>query len=213
VAEALGVEKAALYEVEFPTGETLPDGTAGKMKLGEVKDAIKRIKGFEAEKEQHADRVGAWELESIDARRRIHAIIDAFPPGSVPSAVVQQIEADHGETIRREAGMLNAARPGWKDPKTAEARKDAIAKALGKYGFSRTEVQSVADHRMILVMDDFAAALEKIEKAKAAGRIKAPTDQIRAGNGQAPVNTNRPGGNRRDNLAARVSALIRQRTG
>jgi hypothetical protein len=214
VAEALGVEKAALYEVEFPTGETGSDGTPGKMKLGEIKDAMKRIRGFDDEREQHAERVSSWELESIDARRRIHAIIDAFPPGSIPRAVAQQIEAEHGETVRREAGLLTAARPGWKDPKVSEARKEAIAKAMQKYGFSKAELGSVADHRMVLAMDDFATALDKIDKAKAAARKVPAGDQIRSGNGQAPVNqSQRPGGNRREQLAARVGALIRQRTG
>ena len=84
---------------------------------------------------------------------------------------------------------------------------------MKKYGFSATELGSVTDHRMILAMDDFAAALEKLDKYKAQARKVPAGDPLKPGGGQAPAQSNRPSGNRRDQLAARVSALIRQRTG
>jgi hypothetical protein len=184
-----------------------------EMTLGELKAKLPELAKLEQTRAQFDERVGTWELSKIDAERQILAVIDAFPPGSVPPAVFAAVEARHNKERQRQAGLLVSARPSWGDPKYIETERAAINKAMSKYGLSAAELATVNDHRFVLAMQDFAALQSKFEKLKEAG-------QRREGSGGKPpsnkapaapnVNGTKPARYSRQEMAARASALMKR---
>lgn len=178
VAEKLGLSKDELNKVEVRVG---PD----TLTLGELKAKLPELAKLETKRVEFDSRVGEWELSKIDTERQILAVVDSFPPGSVPPQVLAAIEQRANRERHKQAGLLNSARPQWGDPKYAEAQRVAINSAMAKYGFSPSELSTVVDHRYVLAMQDFAAALGKLEGLKTAGR-KVDESQQRPGMNRAP---------------------------
>lgn len=80
--------------------------------------------------------------------------------------VYQQIAAqERQELVNRETAALMKRVPEWMDPDTYNNDAKAIVGVAGEYGFSEAEMAQIADHRMVLVLND----LRKL-KAEAAGR-------------------------------------------
>jgi hypothetical protein len=141
------------------------------------------------------------------------AVVDAFPPGSVPASVLRAIEARHTATRNREAGLLHSARPQWGDPKYAAGQREAMTQVMEKYGFTATELATVIDHRYVLAMQDFAALHAKLEALKAAGKRASEPGDTKPGQNKAPTanDTKQPGGFKRTQQAARVAGILGRR--
>jgi hypothetical protein len=202
VAERLELTNAELNKALVRVG---PD----TMTLGELKAKLPELAKLDESRAQLEERVGSWELQKIDAERQIMAVIDAFPPGSVPPAVFRAVEARHNQERQRQAALLVSARPGWGDPKVVETQRAAINKTMSKYGFSAAELATVVDHRYLLAMQDFAAAQDKLEKLKEAGQRRDSSGGRPPGNKPpASGNGQRPPASRRSEVAQRVAGIM-----
>lgn len=163
VAKRLGLTRKELNAVEVEVN-------GDKMTLGELKAKLPELVKLDqsrAEWEESRDKQG---LEVLDARRRVYALVEAFPAGSIPPALMQRIEADHSETLKREAAMLHSARPDWADPTYREASLKGMAEVAGKYGITLGDLRSVSDHRQLLLLQDFAKLQAKVDKARTDAR-------------------------------------------
>jgi hypothetical protein len=204
VAERLELTKAELNQALVRVG---PD----TMTLGELKAKLPELAKLDETRAQFDERVGTWELQKVDAERQILAVIDSFPPGSVPPAVFAAVEARHNQERQRQAGLLVSARPSWGDPKFVETQRGAINKIMSKYGLSAAELATVVDHRFVLAMQDFAALSDRLEKLKESGQRregsggKPPSNKPPAANGQRAPQT------RRAETAAKVAGIMGRR--
>lgn len=190
-------------------------GAGVTLTLGEMKQRwseLVKLDETRAEFEQHREQ---QELEAIDAHRRIRAIVDAFPAGSVPPRVMERLEAQFSETVAREAELLHRARPEWRDAKYAAAQRTTMLALGKKYGFSPAELAGITDHRQVLLLQDFARELGRRDAAKeAARRVEPGTDKRpgqetqRAANGTATRPRNL---SRRQDISAKVARLIDSR--
>ena len=88
--------------------------------------------------------------------------------------LVHRVEAQHRETREREAELLVKARPQWRDPKYSASEKEAMVKIASRYGFSNAELASIMDHRQVLLLQDFAHTLARIDAAKQTARKVEP---------------------------------------
>jgi hypothetical protein len=92
----------------------------------------------------------------------------------------KQVDSRKGEIAREEATKLHREMPAWRDPKRSKAAMTQMRNYLTKTrGFSDEDVDSVLDHRMVLVVWDAlkgskmkaptSTALQRIRAAKAKG--------------------------------------------
>lgn len=77
----------------------------------------------------------------------------------------QEAEQAHNQRLRDEATKLLTKLPEWKDPEKAKADKETIWKYGLSEGFSPEEMQSTADHRIMLVLKK-AAAYDALQSKK-----------------------------------------------
>lgn len=205
VQRALGLSRRALNGVQIKVGEQT-------VTLGELKEMVPRLASLDAERAEFADRVTATELEQIDGHRRLMALVDALPANSIPPGLLQRLELQHAEKREREAELLNRARPAWGDPKYASAERDAMGAVAMKYGFSRAELAAIVDHRQVLLLQDFAHALARIEAAKGAARRVEPVgDKKLTTDAPRAAESGRPGSNGTGNLGVSKKAQMSRR--
>src|SRR5262245_5845419 len=182
--------------------------------LGELKARLPDLAKLDASRAEFEERRELAELEIIDAHRRVRAIVDAFPANSIPPQVMRRLDAAHQEAIARESDMLHRARPQWRDTKYATAERESMAKMGARYGFSTAELASSVDHRQVLLLQDFAHALARIDAAKAAARQVEPGSDKRPARETARAagtDQHRPRGmSRKQDVSARVARLIAQ---
>lgn len=141
-----------------------------RVTLGDLKAGYHKVLQFEQKSAEFEERATATELEQIDAHRQLMAIIDSFPAGSLPPAVLHRVSQQRAQNQREQAALLTKARPSWGDPKYVEAERGPMMALGKKYGFSAAELGAVSDHRQILLLQDFAHALARIDAAKGAAR-------------------------------------------
>ena len=167
LGKAVGLSRAELNAVEVRVGPET-------MTLGELKAKLPEVARLQGERLEFEQRKEMTELEQIDAHRRVLAIVDAIPRESLPPALVHRVEAQHRETREREAELLVKARPQWRDPKYSASEKEAMVKIANRYGFSNAELASIMDHRQVLLLQDFAHTLARIDTAKQTARKVEP---------------------------------------
>lgn len=186
-------------------------GAGVTLTLGEMKARWSELAKLDTVRAEFDERKQQQELDAIDAHRRIRAIVDAFPAGSVPPHVMRRLEAQHTESMAREASLLHKARPEWSDPKYAAAQRESMM-ALGKrYGFTAAELGAIPDHRMVLLLQDYSRDRARTEAAKAAARRVEPGTDKRPGaeSERAATDSTRPrGASRKQDISARVARLI-----
>lgn len=65
------------------------------------------------------------------------------------------------ETLQRETAALFEVYPEWRDPKVFSAKRLEVHEVAQEFGFSGQEVDGIADHRMMRVLDE----LSRLKKA------------------------------------------------
>lgn len=179
--------------------------------LGEMKARWSELAKLDEVRAEFDERKQQQELDAIDAHRRIRAIVDAFPAGSVPPRVMERLEAQHSENMAREATLLHKARPEWRDAKYAAAQRDSMYALGKKYGFTQAELASIPDHRQVLMLQDFAREIARRDAAKAAARRVEPGTDKRPGaeTQRAVIDPTRRGtGSRKQDISSKVARLI-----
>lgn len=182
------------------------------MTLGELKAKLPELLKVGADREKLSDERGEWELEKVSAHRNIRALVDMLPPQAVTPQVLRELNRQHETTRSRELEALHAARPQWADSTYATGQRDAMLKLAQRYGIGRAEVQSVMDHRQLLLLQDFAALTARVAAGKDAGRKvgEGAGEPKRPAQGAPAEPTNSQRGKvTREDMARRVSRIIR----
>jgi hypothetical protein len=107
------------------------------------------------------------------ARRQDYAQRDAAVRASLAELNQQaagrdgEFEQERARITQREVEQLKVAMPAWRDPKKAEPAMAAVAEYLQGRGFQEAEVNTMIDHRMVLVAYD-AVQYQRIKKQRPA---------------------------------------------
>lgn len=160
VAERLGVDPAALYELEVTTG----DGET--LKLGALKDGYQAVKGLEKSREELAKERGTWQAEQIRTERELGDLLSALPRESITPELQQTVERITRERVSRETEALYRKVPEWSDANIRSADVRLMIDHLKPYGFTEGDLNAVLDHRLLAYFRDQAKLGAKLAKAK-----------------------------------------------
>lgn len=206
VAEKLGISNAELNKVKLKVG---PD----ELTLGELKAALPKVAKLEQEREEFTETQNNWSLQRLEEERTLLTVYDQLE-GTLPPRAIEAIRGYIQKQESRERALLHSARPKWSDPQYKEGQLSKMADAAAKYGVNVAEIKAINDHRIILMLEDFAAMKAKIEAAKEAAR-KVAGDGVRppgqAGAGEIRSNR-KPGQHSRGSdprIAAQLSRIRR----
>jgi hypothetical protein len=180
VAKSLGVDPAALYDLEIPLRGDGKDKSAKK--LGELKDY------FAAQDDHQLDRL-AWEEtrgreQASIARERaeLAELMAAIPRDKLNQDVLniarQKIDAHVASERRKTLERI----PTWSDDNVRTVELTGIVEHLADYGFPASALHGITDSRMLAYMRDnwlrmkrLQDALDKVKPVRTAqpGRAKA----------------------------------------
>jgi len=213
-AKRLGLTRQEFNALQVQVG-------ADSMTLGELKAKLPELMKLDSGRAELDDARGTWELERIASYRNLSAIIDALPKNAFTAGLLRQLEAQHETNRTRELESLHFARPRWSDPNYATAARGKILAVAKEYGFSRTEVEGLMDHRQVLLVQDFADLREKVRSSRdqarklSEGGAERPSGQKGAasaaassGNGSGMRRAQKP---TQETIARNAGAIMRRR--
>lgn len=99
-------------------------------------------------------------------------------------------QRQHQEWVKAEREALRVALPEWADEKKAAAEQQQIAEYLLERGYSADELQTLQDHRALLIARD-AAKYRALQKAQAKQARQEPPKTIKPGAQVDPKQTNK----------------------
>jgi len=200
MAERLGIDPAALYQVAVPTGR----GDGSTETLGALKDRALKASGLEVERLAFERERDAGRNELAKARAEIQDLLGLLPPSALTPATLAALrdrqERARGEQMR----LLLAAEPSWRDERAYQQDYAEIVKLAEEYGFSSEDVGSVVDHRLMRMLAGYA----RMRRAAAEVLGKMKTREKRAG-AEAPAVGDRgaQGAGRREARSARAQQV------
>ena len=176
-AAKLGLTVEQLYELEVP----LRDG-ADPVTLGAMKDRVQESEDLVGLRSELDDRRSTFENEMMRARQELERVVQLLP--TVPPALIEQAQLAHLAHTERERVSLLAIKPEWRDDSVFASAKDDMLEAVGPYGFSRSDLDLVIDHRLTKLLHDFSQLTKRVARANA--NFKAvQTQQSRGGQKQS----------------------------
>ena len=211
LAERAGLTVEELYGVALPLGDGRDPVTLGTLKdrfneLARVDDARGLLD------EQRTD----FENNMIRSRQELSAIIAQLP--EIPPALLQQAVQAQRTHLDTERAALREAKAEWKDPEVFRAAQDQMLETVEVYGFNRTDLDMVLDHRLVKLVYDYSQLKKKFAAANAkskeitSGAPAFPKQQRqtgakRASRGQQEILKRARTGTHQDKVAG-VSALL-----
>ncbi|WP_423176231.1 MULTISPECIES: hypothetical protein [unclassified Stenotrophomonas maltophilia group] len=99
-------------------------------------------------------------------------------------------QRQHQEWVKAEREALRVALPEWADEKKATAEQQQIVEYLLERGYSADELQTLQDHRALLIARD-AAKYRALQKAQAKQARQEPPKTIKPGAQVDPKQTNK----------------------
>lgn len=161
LADTLDVDAKDLYDVQIPIGA---DKVAT---LGDLKDSFKKFEVMQKGQADFEDNKTRSENEMMIARRQIESLVQlGAKSGALTPELVDMVDKQHLETVNRERNALYNVIPEWKDNTTRQTDLDAIVNVMSSYGFSRNDVESVLDHRLLKFVHDMTKRTNMISDAR-----------------------------------------------
>ena len=163
LAESAGIKVEDLYKLTIP----LRDG-GEPVTLGAMKDSLAKAQNLDLLAVEIEDRRTEFENGMIRARAELGEVVSLLP--EVPPALIEAARAKHIETLDRERAALLDVKPEWRDDQVFARAQDDILEAVADYGFKRSDLDLVVDHRLTKLLHDFAGMKKRIDAANA--RVK-----------------------------------------
>ncbi len=170
LAERLGVKPGDIYKA------LKIDLDGVEVSLGEFKDRAKelhRVDVLLAEAESHRT---ASQNETLRQSRALSIAMARLGRALTPGEVAQADE-QHNEYLKGENQKTLNVISEWSDATVQSSELKAIGKLLIEYGLSPAEIQGVADHRQIKILNDFA---------RLRSRMKSASDSVQRKKGSKP---------------------------
>ena len=214
LAEQLDLEARDLYDLEIKVGKD------ERATLGELKDSFKDYKQMKADQGSFEERKLKQDNEVMVAKRQIEQLVEVgIKTNSLHPEVLAKLEQVHADNVQRERRAVLEVLPEWSDTSVRSEAYENMTRLMTRYGFSRSEVEGVLDHRLLKFMVDMTTRENQIDNARVSDQGgKVPANQ---GKGRKRVLTKsklkdrisaakQPGATRQEKHAA-ISELINQR--
>jgi hypothetical protein len=173
-AARLGIEASDLYGLTIPMRE----GDAETLTLGELKDIGASASGLEADRAALDERQRDIENSMLRAQQELQAIVSLLP--HVPESLIAKATQAQTDMVNKERHALLTIKPEWRDDATWQRAQDDILEAVADYGFTRSDLDMVFDHRLTKLLHDYAGLRKRVEAANANAK-KVRSSQARPG--------------------------------
>lgn len=158
LAESLDIDTKDLYDVTIPLGN---DKTST---IGELKDTAKKYEVILAGQDSFEQNKTRAENELMTTRRQLEQLISiGNQNGTLTPELIDHINQQHLDNMAREQTALIKTLPEWKDEVTRNNDLNEMAEMLQGYGFSRAELNHVADHRLMKVLYDLTKRVNLVK--------------------------------------------------
>ncbi len=176
LAEKAGLTMDEIYKFEVKLGDGLEPTT-----LGALKDQFQNYSKLEVKTEAFETSRTEFENNMIRSRGELAEIVSLLPEGSITDALVQQATRQYAETRTMELEALVKIKPEWADPTAYALAQSEILETASEYGFKRSDLNAVIDHRLIKLLHDFHTMRKRFSEANAgAKRVLDTSRQKRA---------------------------------
>jgi hypothetical protein len=203
IAEKLGVEASALYDMEITTG----DGEA--VKLGKLKDAWQDRTTAERESAERAASLDQREA-SVIADQQLFSLL--AQEGVVPQQTLDRARDYLARRQSAETEKLMALVPELRDEAKLDIFRTGMVETLGKMGYRPNEIV-LDDHRQVLVIRRLMQLEKENEALKKAAKPAAPKagrPQGRSAQGKRSADLQRTAANGHDAQVKEVTRLLSQ---
>ncbi len=123
-----------------------------------------------------------WAVRNTEFNQRANAIDAHLAQVQQQAQQLQQQQLQQAQAeLPKQREKLFEARPEWRDDTKFQAARGELTAYAGKMGLSPAEIQSITDHRYVLILHDAARyaqlqaqAPQKIKQVRAAPQIASP---------------------------------------
>jgi hypothetical protein len=200
IAEKLGVKPEDLYDVEIPMPD---DGEA--VTLGELKDLATKYKRSESERLEFDNERETSRVQIQKATEEIRELVGLIPAELRTPALLEKVRDKMEVTKQQEAAKLLARVPEWRDRATMANDLKVIEAHAEQFGFSRQELSSVYDSRLLAYIRHNALREEKLARVLEEARAKRKPSNV-AKTDSKPSGASKPN-QRRGRTADAVGAV------
>ncbi len=164
LAEKAGITLEELFATEVPLGGQLEATT-----LGKLKDDFSDYSQLQETKTAFEDQRTDFENDMIRSRAELQEVISLLTQQGVeiPQEMIVQAQTTLQDTKARERAALLTIKPEWKNPEVFAVAMDQILETVSEYGFTRTDLDSVLDHRLTKLLHDFHIMRGRFKDANA----------------------------------------------
>lgn len=166
LAERLGVTVKDLYEIKFPLGNQA-GGDGESRTLGELKDMASQHGQFEVDRMQFEESKTKRENEFMRAQAEMSELLSMLPKNAIKPELLQAVANKRTALLKREKARTLEVIPEWSDEETETAERGEMQEHLSAYGYSRSYLDSVTDHRTLKYIRDNMQRQKRIERALA----------------------------------------------
>ena len=160
LAEKAGTTIEEIYKLPVAMSDGRPSVT-----LGELKDSYKDVDAIEEQRGALEAHRTAFENDMIRSRGELQEVLKMLP--EIPEAVIAQARQKYAELIDNERAALLSVKPEWADPDKFMAAQDQMVEAIADYGFRKSDLSDVKDHRLTKLIYDFSVLKRRVSEAKA----------------------------------------------
>ncbi len=160
LAEKLGVKVSDLYAIEFPVTQTGESRT-----FGELKDLQANESDFAGRELQFEERRVEFRNDQAKARQELELVLQSLPEGAIKPDILAKARKEREVMLNREAARVIDVIPEWKSDETKRADFSGIGDHLAQYGFDKSHIEQIADHRMLRYMRDNFVRMELVKNA------------------------------------------------
>ena len=168
LAGSLGIELEDLYKLKVSTtdGKTV---TIEELKALQGTQDDLTIRELEFEESRVSKESGLRQ-----AQNEIAQLVAALPEGTVKPEVLDKLRAQNAARVTVEQQRTVEAIPSWSNDETRTADMTGMITHLEGYGFPKTYLQTVSDHRQIVFIRESYLREQRIQKALAKVRAGKP---------------------------------------
>ena len=199
----LGITADAAYKMKIP----MPNGQE-PVTLGTLKDRIGEIVDFERRELEFDTRRRDSEGELLRAQNEMRELMQLIPREQLKPELIEKVRNQQTETMRRERQLTLQHIPEWRTEESRVADLEGMEELVQQYGFPKTFVSTVVDHRALKMLRDFYKMDKRIRAALA--DVTAPNSKGHKPSSKAarpPQNPNQ----QQPNVNRRNGAVITER--
>lgn len=163
LSERTGIKVEDLYAIEIPASE---DGGESQT-FGKLKDLAAGESDFAGRELQFEERRVKFGNDQAKARQELELVLQALPDGAIKADVLAKARKEREVMLDREAARVIDVIPEWKIDETKRADLVGIGEHMAQYGFDKSHIDQIADHRMLRYMRDNFNRKTLVEKALA----------------------------------------------